>query len=220
MTRDRRRSCRAAQDRSDGRDRGQADSNGYLVLTDSTLRGQSFYYAGRNASSVADIDRLRTAVRQSVAVVRLQREGIDRQRRERVQQHAAEDAYGADDRFGSRRIGPGGHRRRHRRRRAAVHVDHHPRSEHSPRCARGEIDARRRGRDLERQARDAARGQGARRRRRGTDAAGAWIGIGSIPLEVHHSGRPQRTWPAQRPPRRRPARRSGRGSARRHVARP
>ena len=50
--------------------------NGYLVLSDSTLRGQSFYYAGRNASSVADIERLRTAVRQSVAVVRLQREGL------------------------------------------------------------------------------------------------------------------------------------------------
>jgi ABC-2 type transport system permease protein len=50
--------------------------NGYLVLSDSTLRGQSFYYAGRNASSVADVERLRTAVRQSVAVVRLQREGL------------------------------------------------------------------------------------------------------------------------------------------------
>jgi ABC-2 type transport system permease protein len=49
---------------------------GYLVLTDSTLRGQTFYYAGRNASSVADIERLRTAVRQSVSVVRLQREGL------------------------------------------------------------------------------------------------------------------------------------------------
>jgi len=49
---------------------------GYLVLTDSTLRGQTFYYAGRNASSVADIERLRTAVRQSVSIVRLQREGL------------------------------------------------------------------------------------------------------------------------------------------------
>lgn len=49
---------------------------GYLVLTDSTLSGKSFRYAGRNASSVADIERLRTAVRQSVTVVRLQREGL------------------------------------------------------------------------------------------------------------------------------------------------
>lgn len=49
---------------------------GYLVLTDSTMSGQEFYYAGRNASSVADIERLRTAVRQSVSVVRLQREGL------------------------------------------------------------------------------------------------------------------------------------------------
>jgi ABC-type Na+ efflux pump, permease component len=49
---------------------------GFLELTDSTLNGRSFYYAGRNASSVADMERLQTAVRQSVAVVRLQREGL------------------------------------------------------------------------------------------------------------------------------------------------
>jgi ABC-2 type transport system permease protein len=49
---------------------------GFLVLTDSTMTGRSFYYAGRNASSVADVDRLQTAVRQSVSIVRLQREGL------------------------------------------------------------------------------------------------------------------------------------------------
>lgn len=49
---------------------------GYLVLTDSTLKGQSFYYAGRNASSMTDIERVRNAVRQSVTIVRLQREGL------------------------------------------------------------------------------------------------------------------------------------------------
>jgi ABC-2 type transport system permease protein len=54
----------------------KAGPTGFLVITDSTVSGQAFYYAGRNASSVADIERLRTAVRQSVSVVRLQREGL------------------------------------------------------------------------------------------------------------------------------------------------
>lgn len=55
---------------------GKTGLVGFLTLTDSTLKGQTFYYAGRNASSVADVERLRTAVRQSVSVVRLQREGL------------------------------------------------------------------------------------------------------------------------------------------------
>ncbi len=49
---------------------------GYLVLDDSTLAGKSARYAGRNASSLSDLDKLRTAVRQAVMMVRLQREGV------------------------------------------------------------------------------------------------------------------------------------------------
>jgi len=49
---------------------------GYLVLTDSTLTGNSARYAGRNASTINDVDRLRTIVRQDVMIARLQREGV------------------------------------------------------------------------------------------------------------------------------------------------
>lgn len=49
---------------------------GYIVLTDSTLAGKSARYGGRNASAIADMDRLRTAVRQAVMMVRLEREGV------------------------------------------------------------------------------------------------------------------------------------------------
>ncbi len=49
---------------------------GYLVLTDSTLAGKSARYAGRNASSLSDLERLRTAVRQAVTMVRLEKEGV------------------------------------------------------------------------------------------------------------------------------------------------
>lgn len=49
---------------------------GYLVLDDSTLSGTRVRYAGRNASTISDMDRLKEVVRQSVMVVRLQREGV------------------------------------------------------------------------------------------------------------------------------------------------
>jgi ABC-2 type transport system permease protein len=57
---------------------------GYLVLDDSTLAGARARYAGRNASSIAELDRLRSAVRQAVMMVRLQREGVRPQAIEQV----------------------------------------------------------------------------------------------------------------------------------------
>ena len=50
---------------------------GYLVLDDSTIAGKRARYAGRNASAISDMDRLRDVVRQSVTIVRLQREGVN-----------------------------------------------------------------------------------------------------------------------------------------------
>ena len=49
---------------------------GYLVLTDSTLTNNVASYSGRNASTINDIDKLRTIVRQDVMIARLQREGV------------------------------------------------------------------------------------------------------------------------------------------------
>ena len=49
---------------------------GYLVLDDSTLSTRRIRYAGRNASSIVDTDKLKSAVRQAFATVMLQREGV------------------------------------------------------------------------------------------------------------------------------------------------
>jgi ABC-2 type transport system permease protein len=49
---------------------------GYLVLTDSTMNGTSAHYAGRNASSITDMDKLESVLRQQVMIARLQREGV------------------------------------------------------------------------------------------------------------------------------------------------
>jgi ABC-2 type transport system permease protein len=49
---------------------------GYLVLDDSTLKGVAARYAGRNASSLSDIERLSSVLRQEVMMMRLEREGV------------------------------------------------------------------------------------------------------------------------------------------------
>src|SRR5262245_4287056 len=49
---------------------------GYLVLDDSTLKGVAARYAGRNASSISDIDKLSSVLRQEVMMARLEREGV------------------------------------------------------------------------------------------------------------------------------------------------
>jgi ABC-2 type transport system permease protein len=49
---------------------------GYLALTDSTLTGRSARYAGRNASSITDMEKLESTVRQEVMMLRLEREGV------------------------------------------------------------------------------------------------------------------------------------------------
>ena len=49
---------------------------GYLVLGDSTIAGGSARYAGRNASTINDMDKLRSLVRQEVMIARLKSEGV------------------------------------------------------------------------------------------------------------------------------------------------
>jgi ABC-2 type transport system permease protein len=49
---------------------------GYLVLTDSTAKGLTARYAGRNASSISDIEKLTSVLRQEVMIHRLKTEGV------------------------------------------------------------------------------------------------------------------------------------------------
>ncbi|HEX3865704.1 MAG TPA: ABC transporter permease [Gemmatimonadaceae bacterium] len=49
---------------------------GYIVLDDSTLAGASARYAGRDASSLSDMDKLTSVIRDEVMIVRLQHEGV------------------------------------------------------------------------------------------------------------------------------------------------
>ena len=68
---------------------------GYLVLTDSTLSGVSARYAGRNASSLTDVDKLGEVLRQEVMMIRLEREGVRAGHRRRSRAQPAAPLVGA-----------------------------------------------------------------------------------------------------------------------------
>jgi ABC-2 type transport system permease protein len=53
---------------------------GYLVADEATLKGETVRYAGRNATAIGDMERLRSAVRQAVLAQRLEAAGIDASR--------------------------------------------------------------------------------------------------------------------------------------------
>lgn len=49
---------------------------GYLVVDNATLAGRRARYSGRNASSIADVERVRDVVQRAVLATRLEREGL------------------------------------------------------------------------------------------------------------------------------------------------
>ncbi|HEX2721351.1 MAG TPA: ABC transporter permease [Gemmatimonadaceae bacterium] len=51
--------------------------SGYLVVDSRTLQGEEASYAGRNATSIGDMERLRAAVKEALLAQRLERAGID-----------------------------------------------------------------------------------------------------------------------------------------------
>lgn len=53
---------------------------GYLVIDSAAMAGADVYYAGRNASSVQDMNRLTAAVRRSILAQRLEAVGLDPRR--------------------------------------------------------------------------------------------------------------------------------------------
>ncbi|MBV6522123.1 MAG: hypothetical protein MNPFHGCM_02269 [Gemmatimonadaceae bacterium] len=53
---------------------------GYLVLDSASMQGRGARYAGRNASTLPDMERIEGAVRQSVLMMRMQNAGLDAER--------------------------------------------------------------------------------------------------------------------------------------------
>jgi ABC-2 type transport system permease protein len=58
--------------------------NGYVVIDQQTLAGESARYAGRNATSIADMDRIKTAIRETILASRLEKVGLDNARMKEI----------------------------------------------------------------------------------------------------------------------------------------
>ncbi len=51
--------------------------NGYLVLDQQTIAGERARYAGRSATSIPDMERVRAAIRQTIVAMRLEKAGLN-----------------------------------------------------------------------------------------------------------------------------------------------
>ena len=59
------------------RDVMQKKRTGYIVVNQQTLAGEAARYAGRNATSIADMAQLKSAIRQTILAQRLEKVGLD-----------------------------------------------------------------------------------------------------------------------------------------------
>lgn len=53
------------------------EKTGYIVVNEQTLAGEAARYAGRNATSIADMAQLKTAIRQTILAQRLEKVGLN-----------------------------------------------------------------------------------------------------------------------------------------------
>jgi ABC-2 type transport system permease protein len=51
--------------------------SGYIVVNQQTVAGEAARYAGRNATSLADMEKIRSAIRETILASRLQKVGLD-----------------------------------------------------------------------------------------------------------------------------------------------
>ena len=59
------------------RDVMQKKRTGYIVVNQQTIAGEAARYAGRNATSIADMAQLKSAIRQTILAQRLEKVGLD-----------------------------------------------------------------------------------------------------------------------------------------------
>jgi ABC-2 type transport system permease protein len=60
------------------------DKTGYVVVDQQTLAGEAARYAGRNATSIADMERIKSAIRETILASRLEKVGLDNSRMKEI----------------------------------------------------------------------------------------------------------------------------------------
>jgi ABC-2 type transport system permease protein len=62
----------------------QKDKSGYIVVDQQTLAGETARYAGRNATSIADMAQIKSAIRETILASRLETVGLDNSRMKEI----------------------------------------------------------------------------------------------------------------------------------------
>jgi ABC-2 type transport system permease protein len=62
----------------------QKDRTGYVVVDQQTLAGEAARYAGRNATSIADMAQIKSAIRETILASRLEKVGLDNSRMKEI----------------------------------------------------------------------------------------------------------------------------------------
>jgi len=62
----------------------QKDKSGYIVVDQQTLAGETARYAGRNATSIADMAQIKSAIRETILASRLEKVGLDNSRMKEI----------------------------------------------------------------------------------------------------------------------------------------
>src|SRR3954471_14808795 len=60
------------------------DRTGYVVVDQQTLAGEAARYAGRNATSIADMERIKGAIKETILASRLEKVGLDNTRMKEI----------------------------------------------------------------------------------------------------------------------------------------
>ena len=60
------------------------DKTGYVVVDQQTLAGEAARYAGRNATSIADMERVKSAIKETILASRLEKVGLDNSRMKEI----------------------------------------------------------------------------------------------------------------------------------------
>jgi ABC-2 type transport system permease protein len=62
----------------------QKEKTGYIVVDQQTLAGEAARYAGRNATSIADMAQIKSAIRETILASRLEKVGLDNSRMKEI----------------------------------------------------------------------------------------------------------------------------------------
>ena len=131
----------AGREHRDARGDAEEEDRAIIVVNQQTIAGEAARYAGRNATSIADMAQLKSAIRQTILASRLEKVGLDNAQMKEITFIPLDFSTERITERGRGRLGNGERAVRLRDRISALHVDRDLRPDDHERRARGENDA-------------------------------------------------------------------------------